>query len=72
MASVTKRERAAGLALHNHVPGRLRRQRSAGTFTSRREADKAGRQAENELEQGTWVDPVSGKTTFASYVEKVW
>ena len=72
MASVTKRNRAAGpryTAMYRDSSGR---QRSAGTFTSRREADKAGRQAENELEQGTWVDPVSGKTTFASYVEKVW
>ena len=72
MASVTKRDRAAGpryTAMYRDGSGR---QRSAGTFTSRREADKAGRQAENKLEQGTWVDPVSGKTTFASYVEKVW
>ncbi len=72
MASVTKRDRAAGpryTAMYRDGSGR---QRSAGTFTSRREADKAGRQAENKLEQGTWVDPVSGKMTFTSYVEKVW
>ena len=72
VASVYKRNRAAGpryTAMYRDASGR---QRSAGTFTSRREAEKAGRQAENKLEQGTWVDPVSGKTTFAVYVEKVW
>jgi integrase len=56
-------------ALYRDASGR---QRSAGTFTSRREAERAGRQAENKLELGTWVDPVSGKTTFEVYVEKVW
>lgn len=72
MPSVRKRNRSEGLrytALYRDGSGR---QRSAGTFTSRREAERAGRLAENSLESGTWIDRVSGKTTFDDYVEKVW
>lgn len=72
MPSVRKRIRSDGpkyTALYRDASGR---QRAAGTFTSRREAEKAGRQAENRLEAGTWVDPVSGRTIFKDYVEKVW
>jgi integrase len=72
MPSVRKRIRSDGpkyTALYRDASGR---QRAAGTFTSRREAEKAGRQAENRLEAGTWVDPVSGRTVFKDYVEKVW
>ena len=72
MSSVLKRNRANGpryTAIYWDTSGR---QRSAGTFTPRREAEKAGRQAESKVEAGTWVDPISGKTTFKDYVEKVW
>ena len=72
MPSVRKRNRSEGLrytALYRDGSGR---QRSAGTFTSRREAERAGRLAENSLEAGTWIDRISGETTFDDYVEKVW
>jgi integrase len=70
--SVLKRNRDNGpryTAIYWDTAGR---QRSAGTFNSRREAEKAGRQAESRVEAGTWVDPISGKTTFRDYVEKAW
>lgn len=72
MPSVLKRIRAGGpryTAIYWDTAGR---QRSAGTFNSRREAEKAGRQAESQVQAGTWVDPISGKTSFKDYVEKAW
>jgi hypothetical protein len=32
------------------------RQRSAGTYSSRRAAEQAGRRAEARVEAGTWID----------------
>ena len=48
------------------------RERSAGTFDSKREAERAARRAEGKLEAGEWVDPADGKMTFERYVEDYW
>jgi hypothetical protein len=48
------------------------RGRSAGTFTSRREAERAGRRAESTVEDGSWLDRKAGRITFRDYVEQVW
>ena len=48
------------------------RGRSAGTFTSRREAERAGRRAESKVEDGSWLDRRAGRITFQDYVEQVW
>ena len=48
------------------------RGRSAGTFTSRRDAERAGRRAESKVEDGSWLDRSAGRITFEDYVEKVW
>jgi hypothetical protein len=48
------------------------RGRSAGTFTSRREAERAGRRAESKVEDGSWLDRAAGRITFEDYVEGVW
>lgn len=48
------------------------RGRSAGTFTSRREAERAGRRAESKVEDGSWLDRTAGRITFYDYVEQVW
>jgi integrase len=48
------------------------RGRSAGTFASRREAERAGRRAETKVEDGSWLDRASGRITFRDYVEQVW
>ena len=72
MPSVRKRTRRDGVkytALYRDPSGR---QRSAGTFPSRREAERAARQAEGAMDAGTWIDRTAGRITFADYVEKVW
>lgn len=48
------------------------RGRSAGTFTSRREAERAGRRAESKVEDGSWLDRNAGRISFRDYVEQVW
>ena len=48
------------------------RQRSAGTFSSRRRADRAWRRAEGKVAQGYLGEPGRGRQTFRDYVEKTW
>ncbi len=72
MPSVRKRTRSEGskyTALYRDPAGR---QRSAGTFTSRREAERAGHRAEGTIETGAWLDRTAGRITFRDYVEEVW
>lgn len=45
---------------------------SAGTFASRRDAERAGRRAEAKVEDGSWLDRKAGRITFRDYVEQVW
>jgi integrase len=48
------------------------RQRSAGTYSSHRAAERAGNREEAKVGQGTWHDHSRGQVTFAEYVETVW
>jgi len=48
------------------------RERSAGTFPSKREADKAWQRAEARLAEGRIGDPARGRMTFRRYVEEIW
>lgn len=48
------------------------RTRSAGTYPTRREAERAGHKAETQMDDGSWLDPKAGKITFHDYVEYVW
>ena len=48
------------------------RGRSAGTFTSRRDAERAARRAVGKVEDGSWLDRNAGRITFRDYVEQVW
>lgn len=48
------------------------RERSAGTFESKREAEKVARRAEGKIETSEWIDPADGKMTFERYVEDYW
>jgi len=50
----------------------LGRTRSAGSFVSKRDAERAGRRAEARVEDGSWIDRSAGRITFRDYVEKVW
>jgi integrase len=48
------------------------RQRSAGTYSSRRAAERAGNREEAKVREGAWHDHSRGEITFAEYVETVW
>lgn len=48
------------------------RQRSAGTFSSERQAERATHRAESHVESGAWIRPSAGRITFRDYVETVW
>ncbi len=48
------------------------RQRSAGTFSSRRAAERAANREEAKVRDGAWHDHSRGEVTFAEYVETVW
>lgn len=73
MAWVTKRKSKNGvwqyLGGYRDPAGR---QRSAGSFTSHRDALRAATQAEVKVGEGTWIDRQAGKITFADYVQSVW
>ena len=56
-------------ALYRDLKGR---QRSAGTFTTRRQADRAWQRAESKVAQGQLGEPGRGRQTFRDYVEKTW
>ncbi|GIG41217.1 tyrosine-type recombinase/integrase [Cellulomonas phragmiteti] len=73
MAWVTKRRSADGSVRHQ---GRYRdpfgEKRTAGTFSTSREALKAAMKAEGKIADGTWIDPRGGAITFREYAEDVW
>jgi integrase len=48
------------------------RERSAGTFGSRKDADKAWQRADAKLAEGRIGDPARGRMTFQRYVEEIW
>ena len=48
------------------------RQRSAGTYASRRAAERAGNRDEAKVREGAWHAHSRGQVTFAEYVETVW
>src|SRR5215470_5738886 len=48
------------------------RQRSAGTFGAKRQADKAWQRAEAVIALGRVGDPARGRQSFRRYVEEVW
>src|SRR5215467_3716185 len=48
------------------------RQRSAGSFATRREADRAWQRAEVMLGMGRVGEPARGRQTFEHYVEDTW
>ncbi|MGD0559576.1 MAG: N-terminal phage integrase SAM-like domain-containing protein, partial [Streptosporangiaceae bacterium] len=47
-------------------------ERSAGTFSNERRANKAWQDAEAEVRKGRLGDPSRGRQTFRKYVEKTW
>jgi integrase len=69
---ITRREsdgRLRHTAAYRDPSGRTR---SAGSFASKRDAERAGRRAESQVESGSWIDRSAGRITFRDYVENVW
>ncbi|MEV4840967.1 tyrosine-type recombinase/integrase [Nonomuraea sp. NPDC049486] len=56
-------------AYYNDIKGV---RRSAGSFTSKKEADKAWQRAEAKIAEGRLGNPGRGRQTFQQYVEDVW
>ena len=48
------------------------RPRSAGTYSSKRTAERAANREEAKVREGAWHDHSRGQVTFADYVETVW
>lgn len=48
------------------------RQRSAGTFPTKKQAMRAWQRAETRIAEGRAGDPARGRMTFRRYVEEVW
>ncbi len=73
MAWVSKRKASDGspryLANYRDPTGA---KRSAGTFRSRPDAERAGHAAEIRIGEGAWVDRTAGKIRFTDYVETSW
>jgi len=72
MGWVVARSRQRGrrfTAVYRDSHGRLR---SAGTFDSSREAERAAMRSEDKIADGTWVDRRAGRITFQVYAEDVW
>ena len=56
-------------AVYRDPAGRCR---SAGVFSTHRDALRAATQAEVKVGEGSWIDRQSGRITFRDYVETVW
>jgi hypothetical protein len=56
-------------ACYRDVRGRIQ---AAGTFSNRRDADKAWQKAETRLAEGRLGDPRRGRQTFRRYVTEEW
>ena len=55
------------------LPRRARRSlRSVGTFSNKKDADKAWQQAETKIAEGRLNDPRRGRQTFRRYVTEEW
>ena len=73
MAYVVERTNADGmsrfLANYRDPEGRIR---SAGTFPSRRAAERAANREEQRVLAGNWRDHTLGAVPFQQYVERDW
>ena len=72
MAWVIAREGTRGTKYYGQYRDVNGRQRSAGSFRSRRAAERAAQRQEFKVRNGDWIDPIDGKITFEDYVQTVW
>jgi integrase len=67
-----KRVAAGGTARYTAYEDLRGRRRSAGTFASKKAANKAWQRAETRVAEGRAGDPQRGRQTFRRYVEDEW
>lgn len=72
MAWVKERHGARGTTYTGCYRDPDGRERSAGSFPSRREALRAAHREEQRVLSGSWHDASQGEITFFDYVEKEW
>ena len=72
MAWVVRRDGARGTTFNGVYRDPDGVQRSAGTFPSRRAAERADRREEAKVLEGEWHDVRRGAITFTDYVQSVW
>jgi integrase len=72
MAWVVERRGARGTTYKGAYRDPDGRERSAGSYPSRREALRAANREEQKVFAGSWQDATLGAVTFRDYVEKEW
>jgi len=72
MAWVIERQRAKGIRYFGCYRGPDGKQKSAGSFGSRREALRAANREEQKVLKGGWHDAKLGRVTFKDYVQHEW
>jgi integrase len=72
MAWVVARKRPQGTKFKACYRDPSGAERSAGTYPSRRAAERAGQREEQRVREGRWHDYSLGATTFRKYVERTW
>jgi hypothetical protein len=72
MAYVVQRMRKNGVRFTGMYVDPNGAKRSAGTYTSRREATRAAHREEQLVIQGRWHDSALGAVSFRDYVERDW
>ena len=72
MAWVVRRDGPRGTTFKGVYRDPDGNQRSAGTFPSRRAAERAARREEAKVLDGNWYDATRGAITFSDYVHTVW
>jgi integrase len=72
MAWVIERKGAKGTSYMGCYRDPAGKQRTAGSFTTRRAAERAAVREELKVNDGHWHDPAPGKVTFRDYVQTAW
>ena len=69
MHELRRMKRLRFTAAYRDRGGRIR---SAGTFSTRREAEKAAGRQDYKVSDGSWIDPAGGRIGFRAYAMDVW
>ncbi|MGH3366676.1 MAG: tyrosine-type recombinase/integrase [Nocardioidaceae bacterium] len=72
MAWIKERKGARGISFTGCYRDSEGRERSAGSFSTRRAAERAAQREEQKVLAGSWHDATRGEITFKNYVEHEW